>query len=266
MSTSPSLRALLALRGFRRLLATRLLSQFSDGVFQAALAAYVVFSPERQPTPTAIASAFAVLLLPFSVVGPFAGVLLDRWRRRQVLVRGNLLRLVFCLGTAALVAAKAPTAVFFIAALAVTGVNRFVLSGLSAALPHVVTDNLLIGANSLAPTAGTLAATVGAAARSWSGWGCPPGRGATRCWSASPGSDTPPQRWRPPPWARTRSGPTGPSWTRRRGPPSAAPSWTPHADWSTASGTCWASGGPLPARSGRSRSAGSVTGCCWSSC
>ncbi|MEZ0064161.1 MFS family permease [Streptacidiphilus sp. MAP12-20] len=161
MATSPSLLELLELRGFRRLLATRLLSQLSDGIFQAALAAYVVFSPERQPTPTAIASAFAVLLLPFSVVGPFAGVLLDRWRRRQVLVNGNLLRLVFCLGTAALVAAHAPTGAFFVAALAVTGVNRFVLSGLSAALPHVVSENLLIAANSLAPTAGTLAATLG---------------------------------------------------------------------------------------------------------
>ncbi|SEK71775.1 MFS transporter [Streptacidiphilus jiangxiensis] len=161
MATTPTLRALLRLHGFRRLLATRLLSQLADGAFQAALAAYVVFSPERQPSPAAIASAFAVLLLPFCLIGPFAGVLLDRWRRRQVLVKGNLLRLVLCLATAALVAAHAPTWVFFTAALLVTGINRFVLAGLSASLPHVVTDELLISANSLAPTAGTLAATVG---------------------------------------------------------------------------------------------------------
>ena len=161
MATTPFPRALLRLRGFRRLLATRLLSQLADGAFQAALAAYVVFSPERQPSPTAIASAFAVLLLPFCLVGPFAGVFLDRWRRRQVLVKGNMLRLLLCLATATLVAAHAPTWVFFTAALLVTGINRFVLAGLSAALPHVVTDELLITANSLAPTAGTLAATVG---------------------------------------------------------------------------------------------------------
>jgi MFS family permease len=161
VATTPSLRALLRLHGFRRLLSTRLLSQLADGAFQAALAAYVVFSPERQPSPTAIASALAVLLLPFCLIGPFAGVFLDRWRRRQVLVKGNLLRLLLCLATAALVAAHAPTWVFFTAALMVTGINRFVLAGLSAALPHVVGEELLIGANSLAPTAGTLAATLG---------------------------------------------------------------------------------------------------------
>ncbi|WP_042384642.1 MFS transporter [Streptacidiphilus melanogenes] len=164
MATTPFPRALLRLSGFRRLLATRLLSQLADGAFQAALAAYVVFSPERQPSPAAIASAFAVLLLPFCLIGPFAGVFLDRWRRRQVLVKGNMLRLLLCLATAALVAAHAPTWVFFTAALMVTGINRFVLAGLSAALPHVVTDELLIAANSLAPTAGTLAATVGGGA------------------------------------------------------------------------------------------------------
>lgn len=86
------LRVLLRFRDFRRLLAVRLLSQLSDGVFQVALAAYVVFSPEKQASPAAIASAMAVLLLPYSLLGPFTGVLLDRWRRRQVLLHCNLLR------------------------------------------------------------------------------------------------------------------------------------------------------------------------------
>ncbi|WP_370083803.1 MFS transporter [Streptacidiphilus sp. MAP12-16] len=153
--------ALLRLRDFRRLLGTRLLSQLSDGVFQVSLASYVVFSPERQPTPGAIASAFAVLLLPFCLFGPFAGPLLDRWRRRQILLYGNLLRLALCLGTAALVLIHVPTAAFFGAALLVTGVNRFILAGLSAALPQVVEPALLVGANAVAPTLGTVATTLG---------------------------------------------------------------------------------------------------------
>ncbi|MHA6761600.1 MFS transporter [Streptacidiphilus sp. PAMC 29251] len=153
--------ALFRLPDFRRLLRTRLLSQLSDGVFQVALASYVVFSPERQPTPGAIASAFAVMLLPFCLVGPFAGPLLDRWRRRQILLYGNLVRLLLCLGTAVLVLLHVPTPVFFGAALLVTGANRFVLAGLSAALPAVVPPALLIGANALAPTLGTVASSIG---------------------------------------------------------------------------------------------------------
>ncbi|WP_280707916.1 MULTISPECIES: MFS transporter [Kitasatospora] len=156
-----SLRALLLARDFRRLLGVRLLSQLSDGVFQASLASYVIFSPERQSTPADIASMMAVLLLPFSVIGPFAGVLLDRWRRRQVLYLGNLVRFGLGLGTAALLLVRAPEWLFFAAALMVTAVNRFILAGLSAALPRVVEADRLVTANALCPTAGTVAAVVG---------------------------------------------------------------------------------------------------------
>ncbi|OAR23821.1 MFS transporter [Streptomyces sp. ERV7] len=161
MSVVRDLRVLLRLRNFRHLLAVRLLSQASDGVYQVALATHVVFSPEKQTSPTAIASAMAVLLLPYSVVGPFAGVLLDRWQRRQVFLYGNLLRALLAGCTALLLLASAPDALFYTSALCVTAVNRFVLAGLSAALPRVVDEERLVMANSLSPTAGTLAATAG---------------------------------------------------------------------------------------------------------
>ncbi|MET8247405.1 MFS transporter [Streptomyces sp. NPDC005202] len=161
MAVVCDLRVLLRFQGFRRLLAVRLLSQGADGVYQVALATYVVFSPERQTSAAAIASALAVLLLPYSVVGPFAGVLLDRWRRRQVFLYGNLVRAVMAAATAALMVAAVPDWLFYVSALCVTAVNRFVLSGLSAALPRVVDAERLVMANSLSPTAGTLAAFAG---------------------------------------------------------------------------------------------------------
>ncbi|MET7679440.1 MFS transporter [Streptomyces sp. NPDC005423] len=161
MAVVRDLRALLRVRDFRRLLGVRLLSQGADGVYQVALAAYVVFSPEKQTSAAAIASAMAVLLLPYSLIGPFAGVLLDRWRRRQVFLHGNLLRALLTALTAALMASHVPGQLFYVSALSVTAVNRFVLAGLSAALPRVVDDGHLVIANSLSPTAGTLAATAG---------------------------------------------------------------------------------------------------------
>ncbi|TSB32228.1 MFS transporter [Streptomyces benahoarensis] len=163
MSAVRDLAALLRLRDFRSLLAARLLSQAADGVFQVALATFVVFSPEKQATPAAIAGAMAVLLLPYSLLGPFTGVLLDRWRRRQVLLHGNLLRAALTTLSATLVILPSvPLWLFYVAALSVTAVNRFVLAGLSAALPRVVDDaRKLVVANSLTPTAGTLAATAG---------------------------------------------------------------------------------------------------------
>ncbi|MCW7941874.1 MFS transporter [Streptomyces hygroscopicus] len=161
MSVVRDLSVLLRFQGFRRLLAVRLLSQGADGVYQVALATYVVFSPEKQASAAAVASAMAVLLLPYSLVGPFAGVLLDRWRRRQVFLYGNLLRTLLACATAALMLSHVPDWLFYVSALCVTAVNRFVLAGLSAALPRVVDDERLVMANSLSPTAGTLAATAG---------------------------------------------------------------------------------------------------------
>ncbi|MFJ8667919.1 MFS transporter [Streptomyces sp. NPDC093600] len=161
MSVVRDLRVLLRLTNFRRLLAVRLLSQCADGVYQVALATYVVFSPEKQTSPAAIASAMAVLLLPYSLIGPFAGVLLDRWQRRQVFLYGNLLRTALACMTAVLMLASVPDWLFYASALSVTAVNRFVLAGLSASLPRVVDDERLVVANSLSPTAGTLAATAG---------------------------------------------------------------------------------------------------------
>ncbi|MBC9726452.1 MFS transporter [Streptomyces sp. TRM68367] len=161
MAVVRDLRVLLRFRNFRRLLAVRLLSQGADGVYQVALAAHVVFSPERQASAAEIASAMAVLLLPYSLVGPFAGVFLDRWRRRQVLLYGSLLRALLASATALLLLSQVPDWLLYLSALCVTAVNRFVLAGLSASLPRVVDAERLVIANSLSPTAGTLAATAG---------------------------------------------------------------------------------------------------------
>lgn len=156
------LRQLLRSALFRRLFATRLVGQFGDGVFQVALAAYVVFSPEKQATAADVAKAFATLLIPFTVIGPFAGVFLDRWRRRQVLVFANLLRGVLICVVATQVLAGQAGVVFYGAALGVLSCNRFILSGLSAALPHTVDNDRLVVANAVSPTAGTLASALGA--------------------------------------------------------------------------------------------------------
>ncbi len=153
------------LRGtwFRRLFAVRVTSQFGDGVFQVALASYVIFSPERAPSPAAIAGALAVVLLPFSVLGPFVGVFLDRWSRRQVLAVSNAVRVVLVGVIAAGVAADVPVSVTLALILAALSVNRFLLAGLSASLPHVVDPPDLIMANAVTPTSGTLASLAGVA-------------------------------------------------------------------------------------------------------
>jgi len=149
---------------FRRLLLTRLLSQFGDGVFQAALAGTVLFNPQRAADPVDVAAGFAILLLPYSLVGPFAGVWLDRWSRRQVLVRANALRAVLVAVVAALVLGGVAGPPFYTAGLLVFSVNRFVLAALSAGLPHTTDESSLVSANALSTTSGAVATVVGGGA------------------------------------------------------------------------------------------------------
>ncbi len=155
------MRRLLGRRDFRRLLAARLLAQSGDGVLQAALAGTVLFNPQRAADPLDVAAAFAVLLLPYSVVGPFAGVWLDRWSRRQVLVRANVLRAGLVAVVAALVLTGDGGPAFYAAGLAVFAVTRFLLSALSAALPHTTEPASLVPANALSTTSGAVATVTG---------------------------------------------------------------------------------------------------------
>ncbi|MFF3221437.1 MFS transporter [Nocardia suismassiliense] len=149
--------------GVLRLALVRFTGQFGDGMFQAALSGAILFNPERQTDPLAIAAGFAVLLLPYSLIGPYAGALLDRWDRRAVLLVANVARAALialvCVG---LLAGVGETPLLLLA-LAVVGISRFVLSGVSAALPRVLDQHWLVPMNSVLATVASGCAGVGAA-------------------------------------------------------------------------------------------------------
>ncbi|MGQ4597869.1 hypothetical protein [Nocardia sp. R6R-6] len=149
--------------GVSRLALVRFAGQFGDGMFQAALSGAILFNPERETDPLAIAAGFAVLLLPYSLVGPYAGALLDRWDRRTVLLAANVLRgILIAMLSAGLLAGIGETPLLLLA-LAVVGVSRFVLAGVSAALPRVLTQAWLVTMNSVFATVASGCAGLGAA-------------------------------------------------------------------------------------------------------
>jgi len=153
--------SVLAERDFRRLFSVRLISQAGDGIVTAGVSTYVFFNAASFPSPSAAAAAFTVLYLPYSVIGPFAGVLIDRWSRRQILAVSALLRSAFVGLTAAIMAAGGRGVPLYVAVLLVLGVNRFFLASLSAALPHVVAGDKLVLANSVSPTVGGITGAIG---------------------------------------------------------------------------------------------------------
>ena len=167
MEFGRSLRRLWRHRYFRRLLVVRVAVQSSGGVLQVALAAYVLFSPERQPDAVSIAIVLAITLLPFSILGPFAAVVIDRVSRRQVLIVANLARAAVALGLAALIATGLQTVgvelLIYGGLLLAMSLNRFLLAALSASLPHTIDPDEYMVANSVVPTVGPAGLLIGVA-------------------------------------------------------------------------------------------------------
>ena len=161
----PSIKSFSVLRhaNARELLGVRIFGQAGDGLLQTALATFILFSPQRESDPRKIALAFGILLLPYSVIGPFVGVFIDRWSRRTILIRANWLRIVTMIAIAIVITGNTANTLLAVLVLISLGLNRFVQAALSASLPHVVDGDDLVPANALFPTLGTTAASLAAA-------------------------------------------------------------------------------------------------------
>jgi MFS family permease len=130
-------------------------------VFQSALASFVLFSPERQANALSAAIGFAVVLLPYSIVGPFVGTILDRVSRQRALFFSNLARSANLLLVAFLIFGGTTGVELTIVVLIVFGINRLILAALSAGLPLLVDAKSLITANAIAVTGGSVFVVIG---------------------------------------------------------------------------------------------------------
>jgi MFS family permease len=144
-----------------RLFVVRWTGQAVDGLFQSALASFVLFSPERQTNALGAALAFAVVLLPYSIVGPFVGTILDRISRQRALLIANLIRAIALLVIALFISQGKTGFELTIVVLFAFGINRLILTGLSAGLPLVIGPDSLITANAMAVTGGSIFVVIG---------------------------------------------------------------------------------------------------------
>ena len=156
--TVQRVRDVLSRRDFRYLLGLRLTTQLGDGLFQAVLVGSVVFSPTKQSTTVGFAKALAILVVPYSSIGPFAGVFIDRWSRRAILIATPLARAVVAFLVIAGVHRPIP---FYAGALVVLSANRFLLTTASSIIPRLVPSQDLLMGNSLSTVSGTFTRFIG---------------------------------------------------------------------------------------------------------
>jgi MFS family permease len=120
-----------------------------------------LFSPERQANALSAAIGFAVVLLPYSIVGPFVGTVLDRVSRQRALFYANMARSANLFLVALLVFSGTTGVALTVVVLVAFGINRLILAALSAGLPLLIDSKSLITANAIAVTGGSVLVVLG---------------------------------------------------------------------------------------------------------
>jgi len=160
--TKRRLGELLAAGDFRLLLGAQCIAQAADGFAQAAFAEEILLDP--QGTPTETLALFALTLLPYSLLGPFTGVLVDRWRRRSILVWTNVARAVLLVSLPLWMRALPGDSALYASVLLLLGLGRLFLTTKGAALPVVLHEHHLLRGNSVSGGLGMISALVGGVA------------------------------------------------------------------------------------------------------
>jgi MFS family permease len=132
----------------------------SDGVFQAFLIDRLVFLSPEKGTAIGVAKAYAVLIIPFSLLGPFTGVVIDRWSKRRILMFTPLVRAAAMLGILVLTSGE-PSILLYALSLVVVSLNRFYIATTGAVVPVLVPEEDLLMANSVTQATGTVITFAG---------------------------------------------------------------------------------------------------------
>jgi MFS family permease len=165
-------------RDFGLLMATQYAAQAGDGIVQTALAKYVVFGGqegfdvEAAENPEELLRIALIVFIPYTILSPFLGVVIDRWDRRRLLAVANGLRgvavaLVGLLGMSAasgddltglLGSETFPSVVLFLIFMLTLASTRVVLAAKAAALPSTLegSGGALVEGNAVSQLGGAL--------------------------------------------------------------------------------------------------------------
>ncbi|MBW3595213.1 MAG: MFS transporter [Actinobacteria bacterium] len=149
-------------RDFGLLMAAQFAAQAGDGMVQTALGKFIVFGgqkgfdPEAARSPDEVLRIALYIFVPYALISPFLGVVIDRWDRRRLLFVANGLRgvVVVLIGLAGINAI--PDFALFLAFVLTLASTRVVLATKAAALPATLGDANLTEANAVSQLGGAM--------------------------------------------------------------------------------------------------------------
>ncbi len=160
---SMTIREILNISNFRYLWTGQIISNFGDSLTYLTLV--LLINRITDGDTAAIAYLLIALALPTATIGLVAGVFVDRWDRKRVMVisdvlRGSLVLAFLFIGTAE----NTNLLLLYLIAFAHASVGAFFTPARSAVIPLVVPKEGLLSANSLAQTSSVFFRVLGTAA------------------------------------------------------------------------------------------------------
>jgi len=142
---------------YRRMWSGQIVSEIGDHFNNIAVFSLVIANTKSGMVVTGVMLARAI---PAMLVGPFAGVLLDRLDRKRVMIASDLVRAVVALGFILALKQNSHSMLYLLSALLMVA-SPFFTSGRSAILPVIADNEELHTANSLTQTTQWTTLTIG---------------------------------------------------------------------------------------------------------
>jgi MFS family permease len=158
--TARAYRDVLAVPAARTLIGASAASQIGNWLYNAALLGYV-YSATRSAA--WVGAATVCRLVPYVLLGPLGGVIADRYRRRTVLLAGDVLRLLVMVALAATVASGGPVVLVIAFTALASAAACAERPAAMALLPRLVGESRLGPANALLHTVQDLGVLIGPA-------------------------------------------------------------------------------------------------------
>ncbi len=150
-------------QGFIRFWLAQLISQFGDRVNQMALVGLVALKHAGNPaSPVELAKLLSFTIIPVFIIGPIAGVYVDRWDRRTTLFVCDFLRGLIVLCIAFSLMDMRSMAPMYVTVFLVFCLSRFYVPAKMSFIPDIVDEHDLHIANSLVSVTGMIAFVLGA--------------------------------------------------------------------------------------------------------
>src|SRR5689334_6068248 len=145
-------------RNFRLLYIGQAISQLGDWFNTVAVYALLL---DLTGSATAVAWMLIVQLLPIAIVGPLAGVVVDRLNRRRIMIAADILRGCLILGLLFVRRADHIWIAYVVTGAAVAA-TAFFEPARTATIPNVTTADQLVPANALASATWSAMLAIGA--------------------------------------------------------------------------------------------------------